>query len=316
VPTILSVTGTVNSFTLSWSPVVGAYSYTVQYSQDPTFATGSQTGIVNAPGTTYTVSGREPNTIYYVRVKSYPNLPGDDTASDYSAAQSVRTLASSNGGTPGGDGNTSTSLQGWLTEEKVLFHSISLLVPELVDTQLMSGDRMRLNGSGVRRWGFIEKVLQVSLEYPQFWPNAERDSEALNEYVREITALRNLLIWFRKASRIVGDLLLIAGDDAFRLSGTYYAAARDRARRRDQDAMQVFDMLRLLWKRPRKNSGEQPTKKQEAKDAIALMHGTKVGEMDIINEADTVTRGRHVVIDNVRPKPRGGVKETLTEEVE
>jgi hypothetical protein len=52
--------------------------------------------------------------------------------------------------------------------------------------------------------------------------------EEMSEYVREIDVLRNLLIWSQFCSRVVGDLLLIAGNDAFRLAGSYYTTARRR----------------------------------------------------------------------------------------
>jgi hypothetical protein len=58
------------------------------------------------------VPDREPETTYYVRVKSYPTLPGNDTASNYSAAQAIRTLAAD--GLPGGGDNVVSSLQNWL----------------------------------------------------------------------------------------------------------------------------------------------------------------------------------------------------------
>jgi len=93
-----------------------------------------------------------------------------------------------------------------------------------------------------------KKTAEVAGEFPQFWPTFETDEKALRERVREINVLRNLLVWFRFASQIVGDLLLIAGDDAFRMAGSYYATARDGARRKNPDAVQMFEMLRLFWR--------------------------------------------------------------------
>jgi len=57
-------------------------------------------------------------------------------------------------------------------------------------------------------------------------------------------------------STIVGDLLLIAGDDAFRLAGSYYATVRDGARRQIPEAVQVFQMLQLFWRRRRRATEE------------------------------------------------------------
>jgi hypothetical protein len=314
-PVILSVTGSVNSFTVNWSAVAGAYSYTVAYSQDPTFATGAQTGIVNAPLTSYTVPGREADTLYYVRVKSYPNLPGPDTGSDYSGVQAVRTLLQMPGTAPEGDDSNVTLLQNWLNNQKNEFANIAALVPELDETDLNSTQRRRLNGSGSSRWGFINKTVDLSLEFPQFWPRV-RDSEVLNERVLEIEVLRNLLVWLRYVNRVIGDLLLLAGNDAMFRASLYYGLAREGARKRNGEAVQVYNMLRPFWTNRRKKSGE-PTQKKVISKAKGLQNGTLDGSLLIDRESDTVTKGDMLVVDGTYPaKPHVEVKETLSETVE
>jgi hypothetical protein len=304
VPVILSVTGTVSSFTLTWSAVTGAYSYTVAYSKDPSFMTGTQTSIVNAPQTTYTVTGREPETTYYVRVKSYPVLPGDDTASNYSTAQSIRTLSSNTGGTPGGDGDVVNWVQDWLHTLQSVTHDFAAEIPQLEDTELNSAERLRLLGSGVRRYGFIEKVFELSVDYPQFWPPFGKGQEELTEYVNEVDVFRNVLVWFRAASRVVHDLLLIAGDDAFRVAGAYYTLAREGARRKNPEAVVVYEMLKIFWKRSRRKSGD-PTRKQVVTKVKALQNGTLEGELLVMNVNDMVIPGEKRVIDRTYRKGKG-----------
>jgi hypothetical protein len=311
-PTILSVLGTADSFTLTWSAVPSAYSYTVQYSQDATFSTGAQTGIVNAPLTSYTVGGRKSNKTYYVRVKSYPNLPGNDTASDYSGVQAVRTLLQMPGTAPEGDDSTASQLQNWLDNLESEFGDMTSLVPELGNTWLNTMDRRRLLGSGIKRYGLIEKVVEVSGQFPQFWPPAGEGKSELDEFVSRIDVLRNLLVWLRMATRVVGDLLLIAGNDAFRVSGVYYGTVRENARRRNPDAVQLYQMLRQFWKRPRRNSGS-PTQRQLLSHARDVVKGKRDGEFFAKNESDTVTKGRRIAVDKTYPKKRGvNVKETET----
>jgi len=211
--------------------------------------------------------------------------------------------------------STATFLQTWLDELQVMFGNFSELVPELGNTVLDTTDRRRLLGSGVRRYGFIEKTADVAEEYPQFWPAFVTDTGELKERVDEIEVLRNLLVWFRYASRIVGDLLLVAGDDAFRLAGSYYATARDGARRKVPEAMQVFQLLQLFWKHPRRMT-EEPTMRELERDFNALMHGTKDGQIAVANESPHVSGGMREVVDNVQrrtagrnaPCTRGGVK--------
>jgi hypothetical protein len=267
------------------------------------------------PGSTIgTVGDLAADTTYFFRVRANPATGSAFSPSEYSAIQSVRTLSLAPGG-PAPDGDVVSHLHNWLTNLQREFQSVSVLLPQLETTVLNTTDRRRLLGSGVRRYGFIEKVFEVSTDYPQFWPPFGEGREELSEYVSEIDVLRNLLIWFRSASRIVQDLLLIAGDHAFRVAGAYYAFARTGARRKNLEAAQVFEMLRLFWHRRRRTT-EEPTVHEVERDLRALLRGTKDGEIVVRNESDRIIKGEKVVIDNTQRKPRGGMKVVETEEVE
>ena len=117
--------------------------------------------------------------------------------------------------------------------------------------------------------------------------------------VQEIEVLRNLLVWFRWGARVVQDLLLISGDDALRVASSYYTTARDGARRKNSEALQVFQMLQLFWRRRRRTSGE-PTEKEVMRDLRTLLRGTKDGEIIVRNESDRVVKGERVVIDHTQ----------------
>jgi uncharacterized membrane protein len=285
----------------------------VQYSQDPTFASGAQTGIVNAPGTTYTVPGREADTLYYVRVKSYPNLPGDDTASDYSGIQAIRTLSQMPGTAPDGDDSVAGQLQNWLDSLESELGNMTSLVPELDLAGMNATDRRRLRGSGASRWGYIGKVSDVAVQFPQFWPNAT-DAADLDERIREIEVLRNLLLWFRMATRLIGDVMLIVGDDALRLCGEYYGMVRERARRKDREAVQVWQMLRAFWRHQRRVSAQ--TKRKALSHAKEVADGKRNGGVSFYHEEDQMIEGDSGFVDDSYPaKPRAVAKETVTEEV-
>ena len=207
-------------------------------------------------------------------------------------------------GPPAGN-NTATFLQTWLDELQIMFENFAEIVPQLGNTVLPPADRRRLLGSGVRRYGFIEKTADVAEEYPQFWPSFVTDTGKLKELVNEIEAFRNLLVWFRYASRVVQDLLLLAGDDAFRLAGSYYATTRDGARRNVPEAGQVFQLLRLFWNRRRRTT-EEPTEQELEREFNARMHGRKDGKIVIENESDSVVQGEKTIMDHTYRKPRGG----------
>jgi hypothetical protein len=309
------MTTTATSFTLMWGPVTGAASYTVQYSQDPTFATGSQTGIVNAPLTAYTVTGREPETTYHVRVKSYPNLPGSDTASDYSAAQSIQTLSVVPGEMPEGD--TVTHLQHWMMELQALNVVTLQYLPELAHATLSQAERRRRLNSGVRRYGFIDKVSDTVGDFPQFWPGDVADIGVLKDKLREIEVLRNLMVLFRWLARLTEDRLLTVSHEALRMANAYYKSVRDAFMRQSPEAEQVFRLLELFHRRSRSGTPGEPTQKKVVSNVKAIQRGRKCGQVLVTRKADTITRGETRTVVETEPNtPRLVVKETLNEVVE
>jgi hypothetical protein len=312
-PVVTGVAATADSFTVNWSAVPGAYSYTVQYSKDPMFSIGAQTGIVNAPLTTYTVPGREPDSIYYVRVKAYPNLPGPDTGSNYSMPQAVRTLALMPGEMP--DGDVVAMLQQWMNDLNGLNAVVLRHLPDFGSPALTPAERRRLLGSGVRRYGFIDKVSDTAVQYSQFWPADIPAIDVLKDTMREIEVLRNLLILFRTLVRMTEDRFLVVSDVAFRLANAYYRAVRDAVRRQNPEAEQVWQMLDLFWQRPRKSNGT-PTQKKLVSDTKAVASGRKTGAVGVRREKDTFVKGEVAVYDTAVPAKANVVaKETVTEEV-
>jgi len=317
-----------NSITLHWGSVANASAYIVSVADNSAF---DEANLFSAgpAAVSWTVNGLEPNTTYYVRVRA--NGSGEYGNSAYSASKSITTTGVGGGGGDGGGGggggggngggdgiagndNIADDLQNWLSELQATAQNIMQLVPQLDNTKLNSEDRRRLNGSGVRRYGFIEKVLNVSSEYQQFWPSFSIGAEGLSNMVQEIEVLRNLLIWARWCARAVQDLLLITGDDAFRAAGMYYATARDGARRKNPEALQVYNMLRLYWRRRRRIMAE-PTEKEMLRDAKGLMHGTKDGDLILCNESDRIVKGNKVMIDNTFPaNQRASMKVTEEDE--
>jgi len=304
-PVIESVTAVgAHSLKVSWNAVTGSTGYLVRYSQDKNFLMNVST-VASSPATV-TLNNLQTNATYYVSVQAVGYSGPDD--SPFSAAKSARTGISA-------EGDTVTHLQNMFAELETVFQNFSVLVPQLETTDLNTAQRRRLLGSGVRRYGFIEKVFEVSGDFPQFWPHFGEGRDELSEYVKEIDVLRNMLVWFRFASRVVQDLLLIAGDNAFRVAGAYYAFARESARQRNPAAVQVFDMLRLFWRKRRRTNGE-PTMHEVLRDTRALLRGKKDGTVTISNESDQVVKGEKIVIDNTMRKPRGGMKVVERGEVE
>jgi len=147
--------------------------------------------------------------------------------------------------------SSSEILFDWLTRLREVNRTFGAVMPELVNTVLTNDHRRRLLGSGMRRYGYIDQTSDVAEVYSQFWPDYVDDErkERLKELIRDIEALRSVLLFFESGARLVQDLLLLRGDEAFRLVGIYYATVREAARRRIPYAEPVFELLRRFWKR-------------------------------------------------------------------
>ena len=312
-----------NEIVVSWNAVNSASGYTIELADNPAFADYSLFG-VPVSETTQTISGLAPNTTYYIRAMTVGS--GANGNSAYSNVESIKTL---NDGTGGMDDDIVGDLQSWLDDLQTLNQRFLSLLPDYNGEVLSSAQRKRLLGSGVRRYGYIDKVSDTAEAYPQFWPafatNATsaitRDTgestgaEKLKEMVREIEVLRNLLIAFRFGTRVVEDMLMTVGDEAFRLANVYYRTVRDAARSNIPEAAEVFQMLESFWKRRRRMSDE-PTEMELLRDTKALLRGSKDGTISVSNESDSVIKGKKVLVDHTFPKPRGGIKVVESAEVE
>ena len=184
-----------------------------------------------------------------------------------------------------------------------------LFAPE---SALSEAERRRLLGSGVRRYGFIDKVSDIAQDNLEFVP-PYLDLEQLKKYLRDIENLRNVSITLRKLSRLNADLFLIISDEAFRLALMYYNTVRDASRRRVPGAEAVFETLQLFFRRSRRETDE-PTEMEVQHDVNALLHGKKDGKIVIENETPHMQGGKHVVIDETH-KDKQNFRESESGEI-
>jgi len=145
---------------------------------------------------------------------------------------------------------------GWLTVpnlEQLLEEDVTPLLNDLrVDMQteaLTHAERKRLLGSGVRRYGFIDKVSDVSSSNPEFAP-VFYDVEDLKDALRKIELLRNISGGFQQLLRMTDDVLLQVSDSAFQMALAYYNTVREASRRRIPGAQAIFRQLQPFFNRP------------------------------------------------------------------
>jgi hypothetical protein len=183
----------------------------------------------------------------------------------------------------------------------------------LIGPELSEAQRRRLLGSGVRRYGFIDKTSDLMEVNPQFIPQFI-DHNAFKKLIRELEIIRNMNAVIQQIARINGDILLILGDEAFREALSFYGAVRDASRRRVPGARELFRIMQQFFKHPRRASDE-PTEMELMRDIHALEHGTKDGKIVIENKKAHTEGGEHVVIDETH-KPSGHWKEKAEGEIE
>jgi len=194
--------------------------------------------------------------------------------------------------------------------QTILNNAITLLQANSPDVALSEAERRRLLGSGVRRYGFIDKVSDFAVANPEFIPPYMNEAD-LKDAIRQIELLRDISATLQQLLRITNDDLLVAGDEAYRIALMYYNSVKEAANRRVPGAEAIFRILRAFFSRPRR-AKEEPTEMEVERDLKALLHGKKEGEIIVKNENPVTSGGVHEVIDEVH-KGHAAVKETFTE---
>jgi len=159
--------------------------------------------------------------------------------------------------------------------------------------ELTPVERRRLRGSGIRRLGFINKAIELMRESPNFIP----DFLSLSKFEASLSLLNQSIILndiLRQTQRLVNDVLLILGDQAYRQALIYYGALREASLRGVPGAREQFLLLREFFRRGMRDA---PTEQEVERDLHALMHGHKDGRIVVEHEAPHLTGGKHEVID-------------------
>ena len=179
---------------------------------------------------------------------------------------------------------------------------------EVLDNVALSPEeRRRLQGSGVRRLGFIEKVTDTAEERPEFIPPLFSLGD-MQHMARSIELLRTLRDIANAIVRVARDGLLVIGDNSYSQALLYYRSVQEAARRNVPGARDLFTTLEIFFKRGRQ-SDEEPTEEETIRDVKALLHGQKEGEIIVKGHAKHTVAGGHEVIDDVHKPQNADFKE-------
>jgi len=167
--------------------------------------------------------------------------------------------------------------------------------------------RRRMQGAGMSRYGFIDKLSDVIT-------NTKYESNEIKHCLRLLETVRNISVILETALRTNNDILLTLGNDAYRMALIIYRQIRIDAREGDAIAQTLFEILRKFFRPMGKRTSEEPTEAEVERDLKALLHGKKDGEIMVKNERPHLTGGKHVIVDETH-KERAAFKETESGEI-
>jgi len=173
---------------------------------------------------------------------------------------------------------------------------------ELLDNfsqHLRALDRMRLNGVGIKKLGFIERSYELALENGEFLPHyltLERFGQDL-QYFLDFRTLVDLVTQIREK---LWNVTIQSADIAYTDALDFYASVREAAKRRVDAAETLHNILSPFFRGMgvRGKEGEEvETEKKEIRDVKALIHGKHDGKIVVENFKPQLTGGIHKVED-------------------
>jgi len=170
-------------------------------------------------------------------------------------------------------------------------------------------DRMRHNGVGMKRLGFIEAAFRIASKFPQYYPHWLNTAKFQTD-INLFNAIRSLVEVCRTLEEKAWNINVESADMIYTDALEYYAQVQDAAHRRIDSAESLYLELHNFFigmgARPQE---EQPTKKQLKHDFNAIERGKKDGEITIKNVSPKTTGGKREIIDETF-KSKANFKET------
>jgi hypothetical protein len=175
-------------------------------------------------------------------------------------------------------------------------------IKELLDNfskHLRALDRMRLNGVGIKKLGFIERAYELALENGEFLPHyltLERFGTDL-QYFMDFRSLTDVVSQIREQ---LWNVTIQSADVAYTDALEFYASVREAAKRRVDAAETLYHILSPFFKKMgmrTEEEGAEPTKKKALRDAKGFIDGKHDGLLVIENQSPKLTGGKRRIID-------------------
>jgi hypothetical protein len=160
-------------------------------------------------------------------------------------------------------------------------------------------DRMRLNGVGIKKEGFIMRAYELAMENGEFFPHyltIEKFGTDI-QYYTDFRILTDLTAQIREQ---LWNITIQSADIAYTDALEFYASVREAAKRRIDAAETLYAALSPFFKshgRRTEEEGAPPTKKQALRDFKALESGKHDGILVIENQKPKLTGGKRKIID-------------------
>jgi len=174
---------------------------------------------------------------------------------------------------------------------------------ELLDNfsqHLRALDRMRLNGVGIKKLGFIERAYELALENGEFLPHY-LTLERFGTDIQYFTDFRTLVDLVTQIREKLWNVTIQSADIAYTDALEFYASVREAAKRRVDAAETLFNALSPFFRHPRshmENGEETPTKKEVLRDFKGLESGKHDGKIIVENFSPKLTGGSRKIVDD------------------
>ena len=174
-------------------------------------------------------------------------------------------------------------------------HSIMEALDEFA-ANLRALDRIRHNGVGLKRLGFIEAAFRIASKFPEYYPHWLSTAKFQAD-INLFNAIRELLDACRSLEEKAWNINVESADMIYTNALEYYAQVQDAANRRIDSAESLYAELHGFFRGMGKKTEEEPTKKQLKRDFNALERGKKDGEIKIKNITPKTIGGKREIID-------------------